>query len=129
MSPDGSAARSLGVEVGDQLASINGISSTRMKVDDICDVIAKSNDPSQVELIFLRYVGPFRPSTTLPVGNNNRQEPDGSHASSSAKTSKSGKSLWRKNPSKVSSSGGFRLFGRGKNKGNKDDKNKPPVKR
>jgi PDZ domain len=115
VSPDGSAARSRGVEVGDQLASINGINSTRMKVDNICDVIANSKDPSQVELVFLRYVGPFRPSRTLPSGSGYRLEPDGSLASS-GKTSKSGISLWRRNPIKKNKSGGFRLFGRGKNK-------------
>lgn len=116
MSPDGSAARSRGVEVGDQLASINGISSTRMKVDDICDVIANSKDPSVVELVFLRYIGTFRPSRTLPSGSGYRLEPDGSLASTT-KTSKSGKYTWRKNPIKKNNSGGFRLFGRGKNKG------------
>jgi hypothetical protein len=99
-----------------------------MKVDDICDVISNSNDPSQVKLVFLRYVGPFRPSGALPVGSGYRLEPDGSLASS-ARTSKSEKSFWRKNPTKGSNSGGFRLFGRGKNKGNGDEKKKAPVKR
>jgi hypothetical protein len=100
----------------------------RMKVDDICDVIANSNNPTQVELIFLRYVGPFRPATTLPAGSGYRLEPDGSLASS-AKTSKSGKSLWRKNAVKGNNSVGFRLFGRGKNKGINDEKKKSFVKR
>jgi hypothetical protein len=62
VSPDGSANRSGGVEIGDQLAAINGESSARMRVDDICDVIARSPTAACVELVFLRYVGPFRPN-------------------------------------------------------------------
>lgn len=58
---NGSAAKSLGVEVGDQLASINGVTSVRMKVDDICDAISDSSDSNKIELVFLRYIGPFRP--------------------------------------------------------------------
>merc|ERR1719321_2280161 len=53
VSPDGSAARSRGVEIGDQLASINGTNSLKMKVDDICDAISDSSDSSKIELIFL----------------------------------------------------------------------------
>lgn len=60
VSPEGSASRSGGVEVGDQLAAINGTTSIDMKVDDICNLIAKSPNPKFVELVFLRYQGPIR---------------------------------------------------------------------
>ena len=51
--------------VGDQLALINGTSGHKMKVDDICDAVSNSTDKGRVELVFLRYIGPFRPSTTV----------------------------------------------------------------
>lgn len=134
MSPDGSAARSGGVEVGDQLACINGASSLHMTVDDICDVIANSSDPSQVDLVFLRYVGPFRAANKflLETEDNFRLDSHGSFNDSLTKEKK--KPLWRKNPMKsnkkepvkiesaqkppAKKKGGFRLFGRGKNNNN-----------
>lgn len=136
VSPDGSAARSGGVEVGDQLACINGANSLHMKVDDICDVIANSADPSQVELVFLRYIGPFRAAnkTLLTTEDNFSLFANGSFDDSLAKQKKS-KSLWRVNPMKTitkdqhktnghenpgKKKGGFRLFGRGKNNNNKN---------
>jgi PDZ domain len=140
VSPDGSAARSGGVEVGDQLACINGASSLHMKVDDICDVIANSSDPTQVELVFLRYIGPFRAAnkTLLETKDNFRLGSNGSFDDSLAKEKKS-KSLWRMNPIKSSKKepakpvkvgqgdktaakkkGGFRLFGRGKKSNNNE---------
>lgn len=60
---NGSAARSGGVEVGDQLAAINGISCFRMKVEDICDLVSKAPNPSCVELMFIRYLGPIMRTT------------------------------------------------------------------
>lgn len=57
LSPDGSASRSGAVQVGDQLVSINGTSGHKMKVDDICDVISSSPDPTSLALTFVRYVG------------------------------------------------------------------------
>ena len=60
--PKGNADRSGKVEAGDQLAAINGRSSIGMKVDDICAIIsAASSQADQIELTFLRYVGPFQP--------------------------------------------------------------------
>eukprot|EP00542_Grammatophora_oceanica_P017742 CAMPEP_0194038896 /NCGR_PEP_ID=MMETSP0009_2-20130614/11105_1 /TAXON_ID=210454 /ORGANISM="Grammatophora oceanica, Strain CCMP 410" /LENGTH=884 /DNA_ID=CAMNT_0038681555 /DNA_START=112 /DNA_END=2766 /DNA_ORIENTATION=- len=50
-----------GVNVGDQLAAINGVSCIEFKVDDICEMIAASDDKSEIELTFLRYDGPLRP--------------------------------------------------------------------
>ncbi|KAG7356030.1 PDZ domain containing protein [Nitzschia inconspicua] len=141
VSPDGSAARSGGVEVGDQLACINGASSLHMKVDDICDVIANSADPSQVELVFLRYTGPFRApeKTLLETKNKFRLGSNGSFDDSLAMKEKKSKSLWRMNPIKsnkkeaskpatigqgetasAKKNGGFRLFGRGKKSSNNE---------
>jgi hypothetical protein len=62
VSPDGSASRSGGVEVGDQLAAINGTPCVHLKVDDICHHIAASPNTNLVELVFLRYQGPIRPA-------------------------------------------------------------------
>ena len=99
-----------------------------MKVDDICDVIANSPDPTQVDLVFLRYIGPFRAAnkTLLETEDNFRLDARGSFDDSLVKDKKS-KSLWRKNPMKSNNKtepvqkaqakkkSGFRLFGRGKN--------------
>ena len=98
-----------------------------MKVDDICDVIANSSDPAQVDLVFLRYIGPFRAAnkTLLETEDNFRLDAHGSFDDSLLKDKKS-KPLWRKNPIKsnkkepakaesAKKKGGFRLFGRGKN--------------
>jgi hypothetical protein len=122
------------VEVGDQLACINGASSLHMKVDDICDVIANSSDPTKVELVFLRYIGPFRAAnkTLLETADNFRLDARGSFDDSLAKDKR--KPSWRKNPIKsnkkepvkpesaqknqIKKKGGFRLFGRGKNNNN-----------
>lgn len=62
VSPNGSAARSGGVEVGDQLAAINGISSIEIKVDGIITAISAAPDKKCIELMFVRYEGPFRPA-------------------------------------------------------------------
>lgn len=73
ISPDGSAARSGGVELGDQLASINGQKSTRMNVDDIYDIIKRSKDSKSVDLAFVRYIGPFRPSRKLESSSKKKR--------------------------------------------------------
>ena len=65
IAPDGSAARSGGVEVGDQLAAINGQRSIKMKVEDIFASISKTPDPIVVQLAFVRYIGPFCPGGPL----------------------------------------------------------------
>lgn len=65
VSPDGSAARSGGVEVGDQLASINGMSALNMKVDDVFNAVSNSPQKNRVDLVFIRYVGPFRPAENV----------------------------------------------------------------
>lgn len=58
--PDGSAARTGLVEVGDQLAAVDGTSAIRMKVDEIATIIKRKQ--SNIELTFLRYIGPLRPA-------------------------------------------------------------------
>mmetsp|Transcript_899 Transcript_899/g.1960 ORF Transcript_899/g.1960 Transcript_899/m.1960 type:complete len:154 (-) Transcript_899:587-1048(-) len=110
VSPDGSAARSRRVEVGDQLASINGTSSINMKVDDICDSISISSDPSRIELVFLRYIGPFRPSTKNLIS---QEKADKTNIKSSLNDRVSN-SLHSKKTTKKKT--GFRLFGKGKKK-------------
>jgi len=112
VSPDGSAARSLGVEMGDQLASINGANSMKMKVDDICDAISNSCDSSQIELVFLRYIGPFRPANKTLEPRRVDSSPVETNGTL-VHTNRKYYSLWKKNPMKIKS--GFRLFGKGKN--------------
>jgi PDZ domain len=58
--PDGSAAKCQFIEVGDQLAAIDGVSAIKMSVDDIAGLIRRKS--SEIELTFLRYVGPWRPA-------------------------------------------------------------------
>lgn len=62
--PDGNAARAGGVEVGDQLAAINGISAIQLRVDQICTLITEAPDPENIELTFLRYTGQLHPVAT-----------------------------------------------------------------
>ena len=129
VSPDGSAARSGGVEVGDQLASINQISALNMKVDDVFNAVSNSPQKSRVDLVFIRYVGPFRPAEKVPPkgcfsnterprattarGLLGRKKDMNPHAAVAAADSL---------PTVVAESvpppkgAGFRLFGRGKKK-------------
>eukprot|EP00978_Attheya_sp_CCMP212_P041627 scaffold240977_cov47-Attheya_sp.AAC.1 len=51
-----------GVDVGDQLAGVNGNSTIKMKVDEICTMISESPNPKEIELTFIRYVGTIRPA-------------------------------------------------------------------
>jgi len=115
VSPDGSAARSRKVMVGDQLASINGASGSKMRVDDICDAVARSSDQGQVDLIFLRYIGPFRPSNTVRRPEEGSAEADNTihYTHQVSNTSRS-----KKSTKKIT---GFRLFGRGKKNSNKSN--------
>lgn len=120
VAPDGSAARSGGVEVGDQLAAINGESCFRMKVDDICDMISNSPSKNCIELVFLRYIGPFRPSRNsrmaldgpsfdLDMTSDNILTLPGIETDSFVQPNRQ--------PSKdQDKKKGFRIFGRGKNK-------------
>jgi len=110
---NGSAAKSLGVEVGDQLASINGVTSVRMKVDDICDAISDSSDSNKIELVFLRYIGPFRPmkkKSHLKRDNNLLVDGDDTFRKSDCKVNATKKRGSGKTKSV------FSFFGKGKNK-------------
>lgn len=69
--PDGNAAKTGGVEVGDQLAAINGISAIKLRVDQICTLITEAPNPKDIELTFLRYTGALLP---LPVGDEQQFE-------------------------------------------------------
>merc|ERR1719183_2407952 len=57
------------VEVGDQLASINGNSAIFLTVDEVCDMISSSPNTDAIELTFLRYVGPLH-SKPNSLGKN-----------------------------------------------------------
>jgi hypothetical protein len=117
VSPDGSAARSGGVEVGDQLAAINGISSINMKVDDICTAISNAPDTKCVELMFVRYHGPFRPAATSFGGDSFGFSADGSPRKDSGPRSSGHETIVRiKPPQKKVKKGMGRWFGRGKKK-------------
>jgi hypothetical protein len=69
--PDGNAAKVGGVEVGDQLAAVNGISAIMLRVDQICTLITEAPNPKNIELTFLRYTGELHP---LQVGDSAVQE-------------------------------------------------------
>lgn len=57
---DGSAAASNGnIQVGDQLAAVDGASAIDMTVDEIAKLIRVKK--KEIELTFVRYVGPLRP--------------------------------------------------------------------
>ena len=54
------AAVGKGVQVGDQLAAVNGNSTIKLTVDEVCDMISSSPNTNEIELTFLRYVGPLQ---------------------------------------------------------------------
>lgn len=112
---NGSAARSGGIEVGDQLAAINGTSCFRMKVEDICGLVSSASNPQCVELIFVRYIGPFRPSRGART-NAVAYDVDMTNPRNTLSTE--GKK--QIGPSSLQGEGskrrGFRIFGRGKKK-------------
>jgi hypothetical protein len=52
------------VEIGDQLAAVNGNSTIKLTVDEVCDMISSFKDSEEIELTFLRYVGPLHSQKT-----------------------------------------------------------------
>ena len=54
------------MEVGDQLAAINGSSAIKLRVDQICTLITEAPDPDNIELTFLRYTGQLHPVVSKP---------------------------------------------------------------
>jgi hypothetical protein len=120
VSPDGSAARCGGVEIGDQLAAINGSSSIKMNVDGICTAISNAPDKKCVEMVFVRYQGPFRAAIATSVGGGSfefsadrSQRKDSRSTSSGHETIVSTKQPQKKEKDKK---GLGRWFGRGKKK-------------
>lgn len=110
VSPDGSAARSGGVEVGDQLAAINGTVGNKMTIDNICSLIAKSPHQNVVNLVLLRYIGPLRPSQKIRVVQSHELEAERNpRTPSKPKIASNTKKKKR----------GFLLFGTGKKRGSK----------
>jgi len=59
--PGGNAGATKRVNPGDQLAAINRISAIHVKLDELVKKI-KESESNQIELTFLRYVGPLRPA-------------------------------------------------------------------
>ena len=56
------------LQVGDQLAAINGVTAMHKNVADICKILAKASDQSLIELTFIRYIGPLRPASNEQQG-------------------------------------------------------------
>ena len=79
-----------------------------MKVDDICNAISRSTDPSQIKLVLLRYIGPFRPSGKVKPSEvvSEKIDDTAGYKDHSLSTSRNKKLMKKKT--------GFRLFGRGK---------------
>ena len=48
------------IEVGDQLAAVNGLSAMYKNVAEVCRLLASASNPESIELTFVRYVGPLR---------------------------------------------------------------------
>ena len=118
VSPEGSASKSGGVEVGDQLAAINGTTSVNMKVDDICSCIDQSPQSSFVELVFLRYQGPIRPAPGSPSDGSFDFEIPGSPIASESFADEKTRKTFPRSPSsrQKNSKKSFRWFGRRKKK-------------
>ncbi|GKY91285.1 hypothetical protein MPSEU_000101000 [Mayamaea pseudoterrestris] len=57
--PGGSAFETKQVQIGDQLAAIDGLSAINLTVDEVSALVRRK--PGLVELTFLRYIGPVRP--------------------------------------------------------------------
>lgn len=51
------------MEVGDHLASINGLNAIHLSITEVCKILANVPNPNEIELTFLRYIGPYRPSS------------------------------------------------------------------
>ena len=66
--PDGNAARChSNIQVGDQLAAVDGASAIDLTVDDIASLIRSKKKKKVIELTFVRYVGQLRPAIGTDV--------------------------------------------------------------
>ncbi len=52
------------IKVGDHLASINGTNVYKKSVTEICNILAGCENTDEIQLTFLRYIGPIRNSHT-----------------------------------------------------------------
>ena len=50
------------LEVGDHLASVNGTNVYKKNITEVCKVLANTADSDELQLTFIRYVGPIRNS-------------------------------------------------------------------
>lgn len=64
------------VEVGDHLASINGTSTFKMNVTDVCKILAACPSAEEIHLVLLRYVGPIRSSNAIEQQGYEVIDPD-----------------------------------------------------
>ena len=78
-----------------------------MKVGNICDAISRSPDPGHIKLVFLRYIGPFRPITKSSLSEDDSKKME-------EPTDYDETVLGYTIPAKKK--GGFRFFGKGKAK-------------
>lgn len=63
--PGGNAEKCATIQVGDQLAAIDGVSAINLKVHEMAQIVKSKGvtlAESTVELTFLRYIGPLRPA-------------------------------------------------------------------
>jgi len=63
--PGGNAEKCGTIQVGDQLAAIDGVSAINLKVHEMAQIVKSKGvtlAESTVELTFLRYIGPLRPA-------------------------------------------------------------------
>jgi len=51
------------LQVGDQLAAINGITAMHKDVTGVCRILANTSNPALIEFTFVRYIGPLRPAS------------------------------------------------------------------
>jgi len=56
------------IQVGDQLASINGVSAANTNVAEVCKLLANSPNSDDIELSCVRYIGPLRPASNEQQG-------------------------------------------------------------
>jgi len=107
--PDGNGAQK-GVQHGDQLAAINGISSVHTTIDEVASTISGTPSHIGVELTFLRYVGPLRPvpGSIIQEGFEVTDTSVSPKKMKEEKTARSKRSLFskKKSSNKVTSGGG-----------------------
>ena len=56
------------MELGDQLAAIDGVTAMRKNVSEVCKMLANTTDPNIIELTLVRYVGAIHPASNEQQG-------------------------------------------------------------